>query len=108
MARMRLAGLNRLAGRRTKGALLLGLFLSVFAMASIGTFHEAFHPNANAPDHHCVVTLLASGQVDAAATVPTVVVVPAEPVGVCQCEVSRPSSVSFNLPLSRGPPALLS
>lgn len=95
-------------GRSIKGLVLLGLFLSVMGLASSAALHKAFHPNASNADHHCVVTLLTSGQVEvsagaAAATGPPVLLVSS----ILQ-DTSFYTAVSFNLPLSRGPPALLS
>ena len=87
---------------------MLGLFLSVLGLASSTTLHGTFHPNASDPDHHCVVTLLTSGQVEVSAGM-AAVIVPA--VFLVSCVFREPSfqaEVSFNLPLSRGPPALLS
>ena len=108
MSWLQLARVNEGRGRRAKGALLLGLFLCVLAMATSATLHKVVHPNATQPDHSCAATMLASGQVDAAATVATSPEIPLVPVVASLFEVSSPSVASFNLPLSRGPPALLS
>ena len=108
MSWFRLAGLNRIRGRRVKAALLLGLFLSVFGMATSAQLHQVFHPTAGQADHHCAATMLASGKVDAAPSVITVPVAALLPAFVVWFEISSPSVASFNLPLSRGPPALLS
>jgi hypothetical protein len=43
--------------------LLLFVALQVFAGSS--TLHKAIHSDANAPGHHCVITLLTHGQVNA-------------------------------------------
>jgi len=87
---------------------LLGLFLSVLAMATSATLHKVVHPNAAQADHSCAVTMLASGQVESAPSGAAVPELPLVPMVVSLFEVSSPSVVSFNLPLSRGPPALLS
>jgi hypothetical protein len=108
MSWLRLTGMSRAAGKRTKAALLLGLLLSVVGMATSTTLHKAVHPNATSAEHHCAATLLASGQLDAA---PSAVAVPAVSLVATVAnpvEISRLSVPSFNLPLSRGPPALLS
>jgi hypothetical protein len=108
MSWLRLAGMSRTASRRAKAALLLGLLLSVLGMATSPSLHKFVHPNATNPDHHCAATLLASGQVDAASSdfaIPAVLLVP---IAANQAVVSTPSVPSFNLSLSRGPPALLS
>ena len=88
--------------------MLLGLFLSVLAVSNSATLHKLFHPNAAQADHSCAATMLSSGQVDAAPSLVVAPVVPLIPLVVDRPEVSFPSVVSFNLSLSRGPPALLS
>ncbi len=88
--------------------MLLGLFLSVVAMATSATLHKAVHPNATQTDHSCAATMLASGQVETAPSVAAVPAPPLVPIVASLIEVSSPSVASFNLPLSRGPPALLS
>ncbi len=107
MSWLRLTVLRRLASRRAKAALLLGLFLCVLGPATSATLHKAIHPNATQPDHHCAATLLASGQVDAAATATVLPAISLIALAANSFEVSRPAVPSFNLPLSRGPPALL-
>ena len=47
------------------GALLIGLFLFILAMANFESLHRLVHTEAKNADHQCAVTLLASGQVDA-------------------------------------------
>src|SRR5690349_236121 len=64
MDRLRHRGKQGILSKSGKGAVLLALFVSVLALANSATLHQAIHPNAAAPDHHCVVTLLANGQVD--------------------------------------------
>ena len=100
--------LKRWKGRQLIGVALLGLFLSVVAMASSVALHKVVHPNAAQADHSCAVTMLASGQVESAPSLASVPAIPLVPIVVSLFEVSSPSVVSFNLPLSRGPPALLS
>jgi hypothetical protein len=87
---------------------LLGLFLSVLAVSTSATLHRFFHPNAAQAEHSCAATMMSSGQVDAAPSLVVAPVVPLIPLVVDQREISFPSVVSFNLSLSRGPPALLS
>ena len=90
------------------GVALLGLFLSIVAIASSATLHKVVHPNAGKTDHSCAATMLASGQVDSAPSVAALATIPLVPIVVTLFEFSSPSVASFNLPLSRGPPALLS
>jgi len=101
-------GSKQWRGRQLRSALLLGLFLSVLAMASSATLHKVVHPNATQADHSCAATLLSSGQVDSAPSLAVVASVPLVPLVANRLEISFPSVASFNLPLSRGPPALLS
>jgi hypothetical protein len=41
------------------------LFVALQAFAASGDLHKAIHSDANAPGHHCVITLLTHGQVNA-------------------------------------------
>jgi hypothetical protein len=86
----------------------LGLLLSVLGMVTSSTLHRVVHPNATGADHHCAVTLLASGQVDAAPSGVAAGAISLIQIVTSDFEISRPSVPSFNLSLSRGPPALLS
>jgi hypothetical protein len=95
-------------GKALKGLVLLGLFLSVIGLASSVGLHKAFHPDASNPDHHCVVTLLSSGQVEITIGMAVVVSPAVAPITSVFLDPSFQAEVSFNLPLSRGPPALLS
>jgi hypothetical protein len=95
-------------GRSFKGLVLLGLFISVMGLASSSGLHKAFHPNASKADHHCVVTLLTSGQVEVSAGMAPVIGPDLLLISSVFREPSFRTEVSFNLPLSRGPPALLS
>jgi hypothetical protein len=96
-------------GRQAKGALLLGLFLSVVAMALSAKLHQAIHDDASNTDHQCAVTLLVSGQVDASANlVNTASQAPAIPIDFSFPDEPLLAGISFHLPPGRGPPALLS
>jgi hypothetical protein len=77
-------------------------------MVTSATLHKAVHPNANKADHHCAATLLASGQVDAAANAVAAPAISLILIAENNFKVSPPATPSFNLSLSRGPPALLS
>jgi hypothetical protein len=101
-------GIRRRKGRQLRSVLLLGLFLSVLAMVSSATLHKEIHPQAGRGDHSCAATMLASGQVEAAPSVAAVLAIPLIPIVLNLVEVPSPSVASYNLPLSRGPPALLS
>jgi hypothetical protein len=96
------------AARSGIGILLLGLFVSILVLSDSVGLHTALHANAASPGHHCAVTLLSSGQVEAASVT---TIAPPAPVIAVAFLISMPSVQtvsSFNLPLSRGPPALLS
>ena len=101
-------GLKQWKGRQLKGLVLLGLFFSVLVLANSATLHQAVHSNANRPDHNCAATMLASGQLETAPCVAVVAATTLVPIVVNQFVVSFFSLASFNLPLSRGPPALFS
>jgi hypothetical protein len=48
------------------GALVgLLLFVALQVFAASGNLHKAIHSDATSPGHHCVITLLAHGQVNA-------------------------------------------
>ncbi len=104
---LRHQGKKGLFGISFKGLFLLGLFLSLVGLASSTGLHKTFHPNASNPDHHCVVTLLASGHVEVSAGVAAVIAPNVFLISSVFLDPSFQTGVSFNLPLSRGPPALL-
>jgi hypothetical protein len=105
---LRHGGKQGFVGRQAIGVLLLGVFLSVLAMASSQVLHHALHANAAKSDHHCAVTLLASGQVEASSGAVVASAAPAFVILFVVPDHFFESGVTFNLPLSRGPPALLS
>ena len=105
---LRLKEKEALLSTPVRSIVLLALFLSLLAMASSTGLHQAVHTNAANADHHCAVTLLASGQVDAPASVSLVVHAPVVSISFFLPEIPLPASVSFNLAHGRGPPARLS
>jgi hypothetical protein len=91
--------------RQSASALLLGLFLSLQAMAILPALHAWVHPDSSDPDHECAVTLLLHGQVDASS-----VAEPAFRAPECLIFNQAPprtifASVDIRLLPSRGPPA---
>src|SRR5258708_1726730 len=89
------------------GILAMGLVLLLDAMAACPSLHELIHQDANAPEHQCMVTLFAHGQVDSA-TVDVAAVEPLisiEPTSQFDFSVFAPAIE--NLPAGRGPPAPL-
>jgi hypothetical protein len=51
--------------RRILALFCLALFFTLQLFAASSTLHQAIHADANSPGHHCVITLLAQGQLDA-------------------------------------------
>jgi hypothetical protein len=51
--------------RRWWAAVCLALFLTLQLFAASSSLHRALHPDAAAPSHHCVITLLSQGQLNA-------------------------------------------
>jgi len=84
------------------------LFVLLLAMAASPALHQAIHPDANDPSHHCAISLLAQGQIEA----------PGVGAPVCFTFASCDSAPLFCLsvfsaaveflPPARGPPASLS
>lgn len=85
---------------------LLGVFLSVFALTLSETWHRALHNEACAPEHHCAVTMLQSGQMETPGVAIEPVVAYVAVFLVAQPQVDSVPSVDFLLPPSCGPPAL--
>ena len=52
---------------RAVAAAMILLFLSILALAASPALHEWLHADAKHVHHHCVITVLAHGQVDAPA-----------------------------------------
>jgi hypothetical protein len=95
-------------GKAALAALLVGMILFLDAMAACPALHELIHHDADKPDHHCAVTLLAHGKIDSASTEivippPTVVV---ETTHYFTYSIFSPAIE--NLPLGRAPPAVSS
>jgi len=85
---------------------LLGVFLSVFALALSEALHRILHADACAPEHQCAVTTLQSGQVETPVTAIEPVVAYVAVFFTAQPQVDFVPSVDFSLPPSCGPPAL--
>ena len=51
--------------RRIWALMVLVLFIALQVFAGSATLHKAIHADASSPSHHCVITLLAKGQVNA-------------------------------------------
>lgn len=91
--------------RRSASAFLLGLFLSLQAMAVLPALHALIHSDASDPDHECAVTMLTHGQVSTSAVVPPVFQAPEQ----VRFTLAEPktifASVDIQLLPCRGPPA---
>jgi hypothetical protein len=61
------------SSRRVAALLSLSLFFFLQTLAASDALHQYFHADAAAPDHHCAVTLLAQGQVNAPAAAPVLI-----------------------------------
>jgi hypothetical protein len=91
---------------RTVLAILLILqLLSLLALAASPTLHHVLHPDSNNPDHECLVTLFAKGQLSEAAMTPVVILVAA----FVMCAVLLPSFLprsifEYRFSPSRAPP----
>lgn len=94
-------------GQAFIAGLLVALVLLLDAMAACPSLHELVHQDANAPEHQCVVTLFAHGQVDSA----SVDIAPAAPVIAStttpQIEFSVFTPSIGGLPAGRAPPVSL-
>jgi hypothetical protein len=101
--------INAFSSKRLVGALQLGVFLLVLAMTHFESLHHLFHADANQPNHHCAVTLLSGGQLDAPPSCSSTIV--HSPIVVVVQAIHQPVifiSFDFALLPSCGPPAVLS
>ena len=90
---------------RASAAVATLLFLSLLALASSSALHRALHADAQDAHHHCVITMLAQGQMDApvadiSTALPHACVQGAPPVTIVV-----PSIVLELLPPGRAPPS---
>lgn len=69
-AAISIASFRRQTSRRATGIICLVLLLTLQLFASSESLHKLIHPDADSPDHHCAITMLAHGQVDAPAALP--------------------------------------
>jgi len=91
---------------RVSASVMSFLFLVLLAFAASPALHQAMHADANDAHHHCAITALAHGQVDA----PTVDISTAVPNECVQS--SSPATIGFFstilelLPPGRAPPSV--
>ena len=83
---------------------MLSLFACALIVAQFESIHGAIHPDSTEPGHHCVATLIQSGQLDHA-------IVTAEPVFIPARLFAAPirnrvfhRQFVFSLQRNRGPP----
>jgi len=95
-----------LTAKRKVSALLLALFMGLQLLAAAPGLHALVHPDCNAPNHECGVTLFLQGQVDSSDVAVAVVLAP--PVTVAHEVFAECPFVSRDKPLlpGRGPPVL--
>ena len=87
--------------------LLMGLVLSMAALASSETLHKLIHHDADEAGHECAVTLFAHGQVDSP-VVEVAAIIPVAPVEFLPlASVSVFNALVVTLPPGRGPPVSL-
>jgi len=88
-------------------ALMLGLFLSLHALAASDFLHQELCSDAHAADHHCAVSVFAQGQIEAPAHFNHVVEPPAailEPLLPSLPPAACPDHLE---PPGRAPPAVI-
>jgi hypothetical protein len=99
----------RWGGRLAVAALMLLLWVGTFALTVSPELHQLLHPDAQAPNHNCLITQiqqhpLLAGLAAITAPVPAPVEVPA----VCRAEVQFHPACDYRLSPSRAPPFLFS
>ena len=93
---------------RAAGTFLAALFVLFLAFAAIPALHQAIHSDASDLSHHCAITLLTQGQIDAAAAdAPLYFNFASCDSGPLFCLSVFSAAVEF-LPPARGPPLSLS
>jgi hypothetical protein len=96
------------SGQAAKAVLAAVLALQMFALLALAacpTLHHALHSESNNPDHDCLVTFFAKGQLSEAAMTPVVILVAA----FVMCAVLLPSFLprlifEYRFAPSRAPP----
>jgi hypothetical protein len=88
--------------------LLAILFFLLLSVAAVPVLHRAIHQDANDPNHHCAISLLTQGQIDAPAFDAPVCFTFASCDSVPLFCLSVSSAAVEFLPPARGPPPSLS
>jgi hypothetical protein len=93
-------------GKPGFASFLAALVLLVGVSAVSPDLHKLLHPNANAPDHSCVVTTLTKGQVNAGPAALIIVTFVAALLGVAlRSETFALPSADYRYSSSRAPPS---
>jgi hypothetical protein len=95
-------------GKSFVAALLIGLVLSMAALASSETLHKLIHHDAEEAGHECAVTLFAHGHIESAACDVPVVLPTTFVETTPHFEFFVFSTAIENLPPGRAPPAVSS
>jgi hypothetical protein len=85
-------------------SVLLVFLLFLLSLASAPRLHQELHSDADSPNHHCVVTLFANGQVDVASVEVPLPVPQSVGVPIVHAPVFLFASKDYRLSPSRGPP----
>jgi hypothetical protein len=91
---------------RAAVAVVLVLYVLLAAFAASPALHRAFHSDADHPDHHCAITMLAQGQIELPVCDTPLCLAPVCYTCAPPFVLSVFGSVAELLPPGRGPPAL--
>lgn len=100
------AGASARPLRAVAGALLV-LFMLMAAFAASPALHRSLHADADQPNHHCAITVLAQGQIDVPPCDAVACELPAGYESVRLIELSSFYSAFDLLPPGRAPPVVL-
>lgn len=95
------------AGRRAWAVFCLLFFLALVVFSSSPQLHKLIHPDADSADHHCAVTMLAHGKVNAPIAPPVLAVfVPVLFFLLPRLRLTPVSSFDYRFSSSRAPPLM--
>jgi len=102
---MTMLSLRNRTSRRVWAAIGLVFFLALQLLTASEPLHKLIHSDADSAGHHCAVTLLAQGQVDALeSSLPLVAFIAALFFFLPPLQSAVFSSFEYRLAPSRGPP----
>ena len=99
-----LISVRAVTGKGVASFLFLAVFLWLQALSASPDLHASFHADAPHADHHCAVTLLSHGQIDAAGDQVPVILPALVTVEIFQSQPLLPCSVDYRLLPGRAPP----